>query len=103
LTTEERVTIELWKNHRAYILRRFVVVEVIKVIMSMITPDHHDHLDPRYYYSGLAYQGRSRDSANLLTREGTVTLECPRELETPHLRMRAGSIRSEDVSPLEGE
>jgi hypothetical protein len=38
---------ELWKNHRAYILRRFVVIEVIKVIMAMITPDPHDHLDPR--------------------------------------------------------
>jgi hypothetical protein len=41
---------ELWKNHRAYILRRFVVIEVIEVIeviMAMITPDHHDHLDPR--------------------------------------------------------
>jgi hypothetical protein len=41
---------ELWENHRAYILRRFVVIEVIEVIeviMTMITPDHHDHLDPR--------------------------------------------------------
>jgi hypothetical protein len=41
---------ELWKNHRAYILRRFVVIEVIeviKVIMAMITPNHYDHLDPR--------------------------------------------------------
>jgi hypothetical protein len=41
---------ELWKNHRAYILRRFVVIEVIEVIeviITMITPDPHDHLDPR--------------------------------------------------------
>jgi hypothetical protein len=41
---------ELWENHRAYILRRFVVIEVIEaieVIMAMITPDHHDYLDPR--------------------------------------------------------
>jgi hypothetical protein len=38
---------KLWENHRVLILRRFVVVEVIEVIMSMITPDHHDHLDPR--------------------------------------------------------
>jgi hypothetical protein len=44
---EERVTIELWKNHRTYILRRFVVIEVIEVIMAMITSDPHDHLDPR--------------------------------------------------------
>jgi hypothetical protein len=44
---EEKVTIELWKNHRAYILRRFVVVEVIEVIMAMITPDPNDRLDPR--------------------------------------------------------
>jgi hypothetical protein len=47
---KERVTIELWKNHRAYIVKRFVVIEVIKVIkviISMITPGHHDHLNPR--------------------------------------------------------
>jgi hypothetical protein len=41
---------ELWKNHRAYILKRFMVIEVIEaieVIMAMITPDPHDHLDQR--------------------------------------------------------
>jgi hypothetical protein len=38
---------ELWKKHRAYTLRRFVVVEVIEVIMSVISSDHPDHLDPR--------------------------------------------------------
>jgi hypothetical protein len=38
---------ELWKNHRTYILRRFVVIEMIEVIMAMIAPDPNDHLDPR--------------------------------------------------------
>jgi hypothetical protein len=41
---------ELWKNHRTYILRRFVVIEVIEVIeviMAMITPDRYDHPDQR--------------------------------------------------------
>jgi hypothetical protein len=44
---EERVTMELWKNHRVYILRRFVVIEVIEVIRAMITSDPYDHLDHR--------------------------------------------------------
>jgi hypothetical protein len=38
---------ELWKNHRAYILRRFVVIELIGVIMAMIIPDRYDHPDQR--------------------------------------------------------
>jgi hypothetical protein len=33
---EERVTIELWKNHRAYILRRFVVVEEVELVEPSI-------------------------------------------------------------------
>jgi hypothetical protein len=56
---------ELWKNHRAYILRRFVVVEVIGVIMAMTIPDPHDHLDLRHSLPGLACQDWSRGSANL--------------------------------------
>jgi hypothetical protein len=38
---------ELWRKHRVYIPMRFVVIEVIEVIMAMITPDPHDRLDPR--------------------------------------------------------
>jgi hypothetical protein len=37
---------KLWKKHRAYILMRFVVIEMIKV-MIMISPNPDDHLDPR--------------------------------------------------------
>ena len=35
-TTEERVTMELWKKHRAYIPRRFVVVEVVELVEPSI-------------------------------------------------------------------
>jgi hypothetical protein len=33
---EERVIMILWKNHHAYILRRFVMIEVIKLIEPLI-------------------------------------------------------------------
>ena len=36
MTTEERVTMELWKKHHAYIPRRFVVVEVVELVEPSI-------------------------------------------------------------------
>ena len=36
MTTEERVTMKLWKKHRAYIPRRFVVVEVVELVEPSI-------------------------------------------------------------------
>jgi hypothetical protein len=38
---------ELWRKHYAYIPRRFMVIERIRVIMVVITPDPYDRLDPR--------------------------------------------------------
>jgi hypothetical protein len=46
---EERVTMELWKNHRAYILRRFVVIEVVELvepsILSIVSTSASPFLD----------------------------------------------------------
>jgi hypothetical protein len=44
---KEKVTMKLWKNHRAYILRRFMMIKVIKVIIIMITPNPNNRLNPR--------------------------------------------------------
>jgi hypothetical protein len=52
---EEKVTIELCKNHRTYILRRFVMIKGIEVIMTMIISNPYDHLDQRYSFPGLVY------------------------------------------------
>jgi hypothetical protein len=38
---------ELRKKHRTYILMRFVVIELIIPIISLIRRDRPDRLDPR--------------------------------------------------------
>jgi hypothetical protein len=47
---------ELWKNHHAYILRRFVVIEVMEAIVAMITPDNFRSSRSALVLSGLAYK-----------------------------------------------
>jgi hypothetical protein len=41
---KERVTMELWKNHYAYILRRFVVISMLTADQNMIEPITADRM-----------------------------------------------------------